>query len=162
MNCLNRYLLKSLLLIPLFLTSCYNPSVSDIMGDLIALEGEWDSYKGVKFSENWRVVDDHHLQGEGFSLNGADTVFFETLSIIRESDSIYYSISFAEENGDVNFLLTEATKNSWTFINPENAFPSIIVYQIEKDSLLTVTISNIRGNKEQFFYLKKVDFSTSL
>ena len=143
-------------LLSLSLTSCYNPSSSDIMSDLIALDGEWESYKGVKFNENWRVLDNYHLQGEGFSLNGSDTAFFESLNIIREGDSIYYSVSFSEENSAVAFSLTEATKNTWTFINPENDFPSIIVYQIEKDSLLTVTISNIRGNKEQFFYLKKV------
>ena len=148
--------LLSFYLLLLFLSSCYNPSASDIMGDRIALEGKWESYKGVKFSENWRVVDDHHLQGEGFSLNGADTVFFETLNIVREGDSIYYSVSFAEENSVVDFSLTEATKNTWKFINPENDFPSIIVYEIEKDSLLTVTISNIRGNKKQFFYLKRI------
>jgi hypothetical protein len=126
------------------------------MTDLAVLNGEWVSYKGVKFNENWRVIDNYNIEGEGFSLNGIDTVFFESLSVVRKSDSVYYRVSFPEENNDVDFLLTEAHKTKWIFINPENDFPSIIIYQVEEDSLLTVSISNIRGNKEQFFYLKKV------
>ncbi len=125
------------------------------MNNLKVLEGEWQSYRGVEFNENWRFVDDSRIEGEGFSLNGSDTSFFETLRIERVGDSIYYIVGLGEESQRVDFLLTDASESSWTFVNPENDFPSIIDYVIEEDSLLTVTISNIRGNKKQFFYLKK-------
>lgn len=142
-------------LLPLFLISCYNPNSHEIFHDLRVLDGNWESYKGVKFNENWRFIDDNLFEGEGFSLNGSDTSFFESLSIVRNGDSIYYRVFFDENNDVVDFLLTDVSKHSWTFTNPENDFPSIINYQIEDDTLLLVTIANIRGNKEQFFHLRK-------
>ncbi len=137
------------------MNSCYNPSPSEIIKDLDALVGEWESYKGVKFNENWRFVNNNLLEGEGFSLNGSDTAFFESLKIFREGDSIYYRVLLDNRSEITDFKLTEASKNSWKFVNPDNDFPSIIIYKVQNDSLLLVTISNIRGNKEQFFYLKK-------
>ena len=144
-----------LLLLFLSLNSCYNPSATEIINDLEILVGEWESYKGVKFNENWRFVSDNLLAGEGFSLNGIDTAYFESLKIIRKGDSIYYRVLFDNQKVITDFTLTEASKTRWTFINPNNDFPSIIIYDVQKDSLLLVTISNIRGNKEQFFYLKR-------
>lgn len=145
----------SLFLVIILMNSCYNPSPSEIIKDLDALVGEWESYKGVKFNENWRFVNNNLLEGEGFSLNGSDTAFFESLKIFREGDSIYYRVLLDNRSEITDFKLTEASKNSWKFVNPDNDFPSIIIYKVQNDSLLLVTISNIRGNKEQFFYLKK-------
>jgi outer membrane lipoprotein-sorting protein len=144
------------LLLLLFFNSCYNPNSSEIIQDIKALSGRWESYKGVKFSENWRTINDSLLQGEGFSLNGADTAFYESLSILKEEDSVYYRVFIGDEKMHVDFLLVHASKKSWTFINPENEFPEKIVYKIQKDSLLTVTISDMKVNKKQLFYLKKI------
>ena len=138
------------------MNSCYNPSPSEIIDDLDALVGEWESYKGVKFNENWRFVNNNLFEGEGFSLNGSDTAFFESLKIVRVGDSIYYRVLLDNRSEITDFKLTKASKYSWKFVNPENDYPSIIIYKIQEDSLLMVTISNIRGNKEQFFYLKKI------
>ncbi|MBC8319413.1 MAG: hypothetical protein H8E34_01690 [Bacteroidetes bacterium] len=145
------------LLVLLLINSCYNPSSSDIISDLKVLNGEWQSYKGVKFNENWKFVDENLFEGIGFSMNGADTAFFESLKILREGDSIYYRVFLGEKKDIVDFLLIQASKNNWTFVNPANEFPSIIVYQVENDSLLTVTTSDINSNKKQLFYLKKVN-----
>lgn len=144
-----------LLFLALLLNACYNPSPNDTIHDLEILVGEWESYKGVKFNENWRLVDENSFEGEGFSLNGVDTAFFESLKIIKEGDLIIYRVIFENHKAITDFVLTKASKTSWTFINPENDFPSIINYNIKKDSLLLVTITNIRGNKEQSFYLKR-------
>jgi hypothetical protein len=138
----------------MFFSSCYHPSSSETMEDLKRIEGKWTSYKGIKFNENWRFENEDLFKGEGYSLNGADTSFFETLQIIKKNDSVYYSVFFKNENA-VYFLLTEASKNKWKFTNPQNEYPSIIEYKLENDTLLTVVTSNIRGNKEQFFYLKR-------
>lgn len=149
--------MKQLLLICLvllFFTSCYNPTSQQSMTDLNAIKGEWESYKGIQFNENWRYENENTLEGEGYSMNGNDTSFFESLVIFKERDSIYYSVIFKKESS-VNFLLTDASRTEWTFTNPENDYPSIIKYELENDTLLFVTTANIRGNKEQFFYLKR-------
>ena len=147
----------TLLLFPfILLSSCYNPLPVEVIDDLKIISGEWKSYKGVEFRENWIIVDQNVLEGVGFSMNEADTAFFEALKIERVGDSVYYKVLLEKKGDDISFLLTEASKSSWTFVNPENDYPSIIDYHIENDTLLTVTISNIRGNKKQFFYLEKV------
>lgn len=137
------------------MSSCYRPTGSQSIQDLKQLEGNWKSYKGVVFNENWIRESENIFKGVGFSLNENDTSFYENLSIKMYKDTIYYSVIL--ESGRVtNFKLTMAKKHKWTFVNPDNEFPSIINYEIENDTLLNISISNIRGNKEQFFWLKKV------
>lgn len=149
-----RLLLLFFLLI-LFVSSCYNPTTSENMNNLRKLDGNWSSYKGVKFNENWEYVNNNLIEGEGFSLNGVDTSFYESLTIERVGDSIYYKVGLEKESRTVGFLLIEASQSSWTFLNHENDFPSMIKYSIQEDGLLIITISDIGGNKKQFFYLKK-------
>ena len=144
------------ILLILALSSCYNPDSSQSIRDLNGLAGEWESYEGVVFNENWRVVNKRLLEGEGVSLNGSDTAFFESLNISKVGDSIYYQVFFGDDPGSVDFLLIDATKNSWTFINPDNEFPQKIYYKLESDSILNVTVSDMEVNKKQFFYLKKI------
>jgi len=150
---LKYYLLLGIL--PFIFISCYNPNSQDVMEDLKTLEGNWKSYKGVKFNESWRLINDSLFKGLGYSMNGKDTSFFESLKIIKKGDSVFYLVGLENRKRRVDFLLTDASKRKWTFQNSENEFPSIIKYKIQNDSLLLVTIANIRGNKEQFFYLKR-------
>ena len=137
------------------MSSCYRPTGSQSIKDLKQLEGNWKSYKGVVFNENWIYESENFFKGIGFSLNENDTSFYENLSIKMYNDTIYYSV-ILESDRVTKFKLTEAKKHKWTFVNPDNEFPSIINYEIENDTLLNISISNIRGNKEQFFWLKKV------
>lgn len=138
------------------LSSCYRPTSSQSIKDLKQLEGNWKSYKGVAFNENWIHTSENFFKGKGFSLNENDTSFYEDLSIKMHKDTIYYSV-ILKSGRQTNFKLREAKKHKWTFVNPDNEFPSIINYEIENDTLLNISISNIRGNKEQFFWLKKVN-----
>jgi len=137
-----------------FLSSCYNPNSSQSISDLKMISGKWESYEGVQFNENWKVVNNELLAGEGFSLNGSDTVFYERLKIHRVGDSVYYSVQFSDEQ--VDFLLTEASKKQWLFVNPENEFPKKIDYKLEDDTTLNVIISDMELNKKQNFYLKRI------
>jgi len=157
-----KYLLKAFLLsfffypfsFVFFLVSCSHPTPQESMKNLRVIEGNWESYKGVGFNENWRLANDSLFEGEGFSMNETDTVFFENLRIYKKSGSVFYSVGLTEGE-NVDFLLTNTSSTSWEFRNPKNEFPSIIKYHLENDSLLSISIANIRGNKEQFFYLKR-------
>ena len=134
-------------------TSCYNPDTNEIISKIKTISGKWKSYKGVKFNENWRINKNNVFNGVGFSMNGADTVFFERRKIEQIGDSIYYKVLLNKQNETIDFLLTKASNNEWKFVNYNNDYPSIIIYSIKNDSLLTVTTSNIRGNKKKIFYL---------
>lgn len=139
----------------LTITSCYNPESSESFNDLKLLTGEWESYDGVLFNENWKQINNKLLLGEGFSLNGSDTAFYESLQISLINDSVYYSVLFGKK--PVEFLLTKASKRKWMFVNSDNEFPNRIEYKIKNDTLLTVVISDMEVNKKQIFLLKKVN-----
>ncbi len=147
-------LAKTIFLSMVFLVSCNKPTVDESMQNLQSINGHWESYKGISFNEAWQFSNDSLLEGAGFSLNKSDTSFFEKLAIIKHGDSIFYRV-FLNSSETVDFKLTEATGSSWKFLNPNNEFPSIIRYEIKNDSLLHISVSNIRGNKEQFFWLKR-------
>ncbi len=144
------------ILLFLALSSCYNPDSSQSIQDLNGLTGKWKSREGVLFNENWRSVNSSLLEGEGFSIVDNDTAFFESLKIRKIGDSIYYQVFFGNETTSVDFHLVEATRNSWTFINPENEFPQKIFYELDNDTTLNVTVSDMDVNKKQFFFLAKI------
>lgn len=135
------------------ITSCYSPDSHQSMNDLHKLEGNWSSYEGVLFNENWRISSNTLMDGEGFSLNGSDTVFYERLQLSKIGDSIYYRVYLT--GGNVDFLLVEASGNRWLFVNPQNEFPKKIDYKLMNDSILNVVISDMEVNRKQKFFLKR-------
>ena len=133
--------------------SCYSPSAEESYRDIEKITGNWSSRKGVSFNENWQKKE-NYFSGLGFSLNENDTSFKEILKIHILNDSLTYTVFLGEERV-VDFKLHEAGKNYWKFVNPVNDFPSIIEYELENDSLLNIKVSNIRGKKSQYFWLKR-------
>jgi len=136
-------------------TSCYNPDTNEIISKIKTISGKWKSYKGVKYNENWRIINNNVIEGLGFSMNGTDTAFFERRKIEQIGDSLYYKVLLNKHNETIDFLLTDASNNEWKFVNYNNDYPSIIIYSIKNDSILIVTTSNIRGNKKKIFYLNR-------
>jgi len=155
--------MKSLILLLLTLvliTGCYNPSSKESFHDLGVIVGKWHSYKGVGYNQSWFFNGNNNLKGVSFSMNGIDTAFMQTTTVEMLNDSVYYrvlnSVS-ANSTNTTNFVLSEASKSNWVFINYFNTYPAIITYNLLNDSMLTVTTSNIRGNKRQYFYLKRMN-----
>lgn len=148
----------SVFFVMLLFNSCYHPSSAESFENLKGLEGNWTSYKGIKFNEKWVIVNDSLMQGLGFTLNGTDTVFSEKLLIERRGDSVYYG-AYIENNGHfVYFVLDDADKTSWSFRNAEHDYPNIIEYEFENDTTLEVFTSNLQGNKKISFSLKRSSF----
>jgi uncharacterized protein DUF6265 len=143
------------LLFLLLVTACNSADSPQIMTDMKALEGNWVSYKGVIFNENWRFINNNLLEGEGFSLVDQDTAFFEALKILRIDDSIYYRVNLGEEKKYIDFTLHKSSDYKWIFLNKENEFPKKIVYEIRNNEFLDVVISDMEDNKRQEFHLKR-------
>ncbi len=143
------------MLIVSILTACVSPDSSKIINNMKALEGNWSSYKGVEFNENWHYVNDSTLNGEGFSLVDGDTAFYESLKILRTGDTICYRVNLGEADKFVYFKLRKSSKNSWLFVNPDNEFPKKISYKIRDNQYLDIVISDMEVNKKQEFYLQK-------
>ncbi len=150
-----RFLLMTILP-AILLAGCYHPTPKEAFNDIKALEGKWVSTGTTLFNENWKVVSDTLMTGTGFSLNGGDTVFQERLKIFRTGENIWYAAQPNPEKEYVLFRLTKAGYRHWTFENPVNDYPGIIVYLLKKDTLLETRATNIRGNKEVVFTFKKI------
>jgi len=138
-----------------FLQSCYHPTPPEAFEDLKTLQGKWTSTGQTLFNEHWQLVSDTLMTGTGFSLNGKDTVFQERLKIFRTGDNIWYAVQPDPEKEYIFFRLMKSGYRHWTFENPVNDYPAIIIYLLKKDSILETRTTNIRGNKEVIFTFKK-------
>ncbi len=137
------------------LASCYRPAPRQAFEDLKSLEGSWVTYEGSLFNEYWEVVNDSLMVGMGYSLNGGDTAFKEYIKIYFQLDDVFYAARFDDEEAFTSFKMEEAGENEWKFVNAENEYPNILRYKFINDTLLTASISNIRGNKEVLFKMKR-------
>jgi hypothetical protein len=153
---MKNFLIILFLLTGLSLESCYHPTPIESFVDLQKLEGNWTSYEGAKFNESWVIRNDSLMKGIGFSLNGNDTVFAESLLLRLSGDSVFYGALVGKHDGFIYFKLEDAGRNHWKFINPDHDYPNIIEYALINDTLLEASTSNIRGNKRIVFKLKRV------
>lgn len=141
-------------MVSLVITACDCKTDVPLNG-LKLIEGEWVSYKGVSFNENWMMKSDSLMDGIGASISGRDTLFCEYLQLLENNDSIIYRVKHTEGTVTVDFLLQQYSENNWTFVNAENDFPQKIHYQLKNDTLLDITISNISNTRNQKFFMKR-------
>ncbi len=125
--------------------------------ELKKLEGKWKSHNNIIFFENWQLIDDSTLSGNGFSLRDQDTVFAEILMLTLRKDKITYIAKDSEQNRaqTIPFLLKKARKNSFVFENLEHDYPQRIIYEFEKDTLLNIRLETAKGTKGTEFLLIK-------
>ena len=144
-----------LIFILVIFSSCYRPVARQAFEDLKILEGKWFSTEGPQFNEQWKVVNDSLMIGVGFSMNEGDTAFKEQLKIYRSGDQVFYGAQVGENNNFIYFKLKEARIRSWMFENPVHDYPNIIQYKLIDEHTLVAKTTNMRGNKEVIFKMKK-------
>lgn len=123
----------------LFLLACQSTSEESSeaenlpgnMADLEFLLGKWhvttDFPKYVY--ESWKKLNDNELSGIVYEINRlGDSTVREKLSIKLTDDGIVYMVDFLNEGARDTFLLTDV-KNGLVFSDPENEFPTDIVYR---------------------------------
>lgn len=141
----------------IFLFSCTTHK-DDTSTSLKSLVGLWKSEGNLVFYEHWIQLPDSSLVGKGFSINGTDTLFSESLRIAYQNDTLYYYATVYRQNkgGEIPFRLVKSEKSGWVFENPSHDYPNRIIYKIQNDSVLFARTENIRGNKPIEFRFKKV------
>jgi len=130
----------------IFLVSCSKEQSKELdflMGDWIRLN---DRANHQTF-ETWNS----DLTGIGYTLKGIDTVFKETLSIIKKNDTLFLQVEGVNENPTL-FKFTSMTKTSFVSENPLNDFPKKIEYLKESDTLKAIISSD--GYSSVFKFLK--------
>lgn len=125
------------------------------------LIGTWENKtpRGSVY-ETWNKANDYEYSGKSYRLMEKDTIVFETLRLVQETDGlVYIPIVKNQNNGlPVRFAAKSVTDDGLVFENPQHDFPQIISYtRIGTDSLVA-EISGIRNGQErkQTFPMKRV------
>ncbi len=147
----NRYIL---LFAHCLILSCNQPAKNKFAW----LEGKWVQTNGeANFHEEWTRVNDTLLNGNGFVVDGNDTLFSEKLTLKVDHEAADYIVEM--ETGRVAvFKLTEETENEFVFEMPENDFPSKITYSQKSDNELLVVLEGEENGKEirdELFFTKQ-------
>jgi hypothetical protein len=129
-----------LLVLSLFILSCNESSFkTNEKFPLEWIAGDYtDSEKN--FFESWKISGDSLLNGVGYSVNGADTGFRESLSI-RKVDDVWNYIVFTG-NTETRFIMANSSFDSLVFENTENEFPKRITYIKKPENSILAIVEN--------------------
>lgn len=125
------------------------------------LEGSWSSPMGKNvFYENWKVINDSIYSAESYLVSGKDTVFSESIKLLKNGKDIFYIPTVKNQNhgNAVYFKLISVHKNEYVFENKNHDFPQKIVYKNPKPDSLHAFIEGIdKGNyRKEDFIMKRI------
>ena len=154
--------ITSLALIVL-LVSCQNKSENKFekIEKMNWLIGNWENNtKESVFREIWKKQSDSSYTAESFVLVAKDTVFFENVKLFQRNDSLFYTVSVKNQNGEkpVSFYATKIDKKEFIFENPKHDFPTKISYNLITSDSIIAQISGKKDGKElkEDFPMKKI------
>lgn len=126
------------------------------------LSGIWkmNTAKGPIF-ESFQKVSKAELKGKSYRINGSDTIVFEQIQLISNTDGIFYIPTVKDQNDGkpVTFRLISSEADRYIFENKAHDFPQRIIYHfIRTDSL----VARIEGEKNgqvrgSNFYYRKIE-----
>lgn len=142
------------------LVACQPTAKTDIQ-KLEQLVGVWQSQSNQSIIyETWGKVSDKELRGKSYSLQGNDTIVYESIVLIAEGKSWALIPTVANQNNNkpIKFLALKLEDKVWTFENPQHDFPQTITYSLIDANNLVATISgSINGNMQnQQIKMKRV------
>lgn len=141
------------LLFCLSLFSCGNKKVT--VSDFAWLEGKWKGVEdGMISFEEWKPLQGKLLEGEGGSISGSDTVFYEFIKIEQRGEDLFYTVSVEGSSEIVDFKFTGYKNDSIIFENLKHDFPQRIVYFRLPDSKLYACVDGLNAGK-----YSKIEFS---
>ncbi len=125
------------------------------------LIGTWENKTSRgSIYEQWNENSENEFTGRSFMIREADTVVFETISILQEGNSLYYIPTVKNQNNNqpIKFTATTITASKLIFENPEHDFPQMITYEkMGTDSLVAQISGTIEGQeRKKTFPMKRV------
>ena len=89
--------------------------------------------EGLQTFEHWRKINDNKLVAIGFTLKESDTVWQESIKLIKTEDQWNYIVELQDAKTPTVFKVTKIEMASFTCENPDNEFPKKIRYtKVEK------------------------------
>jgi len=116
------------------------------------LQGKWHRIndEGMKKTyEQWTKISDSLYMGLGFTMQGIDTVWKETVHLNLKDSLWSYDVFMAESTAPTSFVFSEHTDTSFICENAQNEFPKKIAYTLKGDTI-SATIS---GGGPEILYL---------
>ncbi len=154
---MNKNIFIPALLTLLFFFAACTPGPEKAFQTLKQLNGRWKSTGNVVLFERWQSENDSSLSGYTFSKqqNGR-LLILERYRLERNTDSLYFVILRPEKSsGEDRYPLVEARFGSFTFENPNAAYPNRVILDFEDDSVFVKRTENLRGNKGIEFEMKR-------
>lgn len=101
--------------------------------------------------EVWARAGERALEGLGFALKGADTLFRERLRIETRPEGLVYiaTVSDQNEGQPVEFPLLGAVERRLFFHNPQHDFPNLISYSFHPPDSLVAAIRGWSNGTER-------------
>lgn len=132
-------------------TSC-GPKENEFRDNFRWLSGKWSGVNDdIQIVEHW-MWDKHRFEGTGYHIDDGDTVFKEFLFLEEYNGVAGFTIVFGE-SGPYTFALKQSDGQVFVFQNQDHDFPSEIIYRLDSDSALTITlIGNGNPIKEEQSY----------
>jgi len=125
------------------------------------LVGSWEQKlpDGI-LTETWSKENDSTFKGESYFINLKDTVHFEKIKLHQNVEKLIYSATVVGQNNNkpIDFLMTSAIENTFTFENPAHDYPQKIIYKKVSESSFVATISGKqqgKDSKESYSMTKK-------
>lgn len=147
------------LLLVLFLFSCQQQAETS-MATLQWLPGVWKmpTPDGV-LVERWCRVNADTLRGQGYVLQGRDSLLIEDFEIYKNEDAqlVYGAKVKAQNDGKtIRYVAAGQKGDSIVFENPAHDFPQKIIYRRLSDSSFAAAIAGMQQGK-----YRRVDFHFS-
>jgi hypothetical protein len=134
-----------------------NAPLDPSLTQLSFILGNYSNEKdGVVTSERWFAPGGKVMLGVGSTVKNGQTVFFEYLRIESREDGIYY-IAQPRGNPPTPFKLVESTATQVKFENPNNDFPSRIIYERVDAKTIRARIEGMRKGApafEEWIYIR--------
>ena len=108
------------------------------------MEGDWKTNNKSGFAgENWRMINDTLLAGQGLVHVAGQLRVMEEISVFISQSKMYYGAIVSDQNGgkQVLFKATHVSDGHLVFENPGHDFPTHIVYKLKDQNTLEVNIS---------------------
>lgn len=126
-------------LIALIIISAFTFSCKNNFNELLLLEGSWQMKSdNSTIGEIWTKTNTNELKSKAYYLEGTDTIVYEHVILNKVENSIFYTVTAANENNakPIAFKLTSNNNKKFVFENAAHDFPKRIVYEfINQDSI---------------------------
>jgi len=97
--------------------------------------------------EEWRIENDTLMSSYSYYVEKGDTSYSETVELKKTGGDIFYIPSVEYNAGPVKFKLISLIKNKAVFENPQNDFPTKIIYEKISNDRLHASIEGMIEGK---------------